>query len=59
MLEAITLPRNLRNTENAGMTPGQDARTRLGGGQLLEQATISAQSVESALVASQYFLFKD
>jgi multidrug efflux pump subunit AcrB len=52
MLEAITLPRNLRNAEHAGMTPGQDARTRLGGGQLLEQATISAQSVESALVAS-------
>jgi hydrophobe/amphiphile efflux-1 (HAE1) family protein len=44
MLEAIA--------EDAGMTPGKDARTRLSLGQLLEQATISGQSVESALVAS-------
>jgi multidrug efflux pump subunit AcrB len=44
MLEAIA--------EDAGMTPGKDARTRLSSSQLLEQATISGQSVESALVAS-------
>ncbi|MGF1538888.1 MAG: efflux RND transporter permease subunit [Pleurocapsa sp.] len=34
------------------LTPGKDARTRLSLNQLLEQATISGQSVESALVAS-------
>jgi multidrug efflux pump subunit AcrB len=44
MLEAIA--------EDAGMTPGKDARTRLSLSQLLEQATISGQSVESALLAS-------
>ncbi|AFZ35977.1 acriflavin resistance protein [Stanieria cyanosphaera PCC 7437] len=44
MLEAIA--------EDAGMTPGKDARTRLSLSQLLQQATISGQSVESALVAS-------
>lgn len=44
MLEAIA--------EDAGMTPGKDARTRLSLSQLLEQASISGQSVESALVAS-------
>lgn len=44
MLEAIA--------EDAGMTPGQDASTHLSFSQLLEQATISSQSVESALVAS-------
>ncbi|BAU63396.1 acriflavin resistance protein [Stanieria sp. NIES-3757] len=44
MLEAIA--------EDAGMTPGKDARTRLSLSQLLEQAAISGQSVESALVAS-------
>jgi multidrug efflux pump subunit AcrB len=38
--------------EDAGMTPGQDARTRLNQEQLLEQAVRSGQSVESALVAS-------
>ena len=44
MLEAIA--------EDAGMTPGKDAHTRLSLSQLLEQAISSAQSVESALVAS-------
>ncbi len=44
MLEAIA--------EDAGMTPGKDARTRLSSSQLLQQAAISGQSVESALVAS-------
>jgi hydrophobe/amphiphile efflux-1 (HAE1) family protein len=44
MLEAIA--------EDAGMTPGKDARTRLSASQLLQQAAISGQSVESALVAS-------
>ncbi len=38
--------------EDAGMTPGKDARTRLNQEQLLEQAVRSGQSVESALVAS-------
>jgi hydrophobe/amphiphile efflux-1 (HAE1) family protein len=44
MLEAIA--------EDAGMTPGKDARTRLSLSELLKQATISGQSVESALLAS-------
>jgi multidrug efflux pump subunit AcrB len=44
MLEAIA--------EDAGMTPGKDASTRLSLGQLLKQAAISSQSVESALLAS-------
>jgi hydrophobe/amphiphile efflux-1 (HAE1) family protein len=44
MLEAIA--------EDAGMTPGKDARTRLSLSELLKQAAISGQSVESALVAS-------
>jgi multidrug efflux pump subunit AcrB len=38
--------------EDAGMTPGQDSRTRLTAQQLIEQAARSGQSVESALVAS-------
>lgn len=38
--------------EDAGMTPGQDSRTRLTARQLIEQAARSGQSVESALVAS-------
>jgi multidrug efflux pump subunit AcrB len=38
--------------EEAGMTPGQDAKTRLSARQLIEQAAQSGQSVESALVAS-------
>ena len=44
MLEAIA--------EDAGMTPCQDNHTRLSRGQLLKQAIISSQSVESALLAS-------
>ncbi len=38
--------------EDAGMTPGKDARTRLGARQMIEQAARSGQSVESALMAS-------
>ncbi len=38
--------------EDAGMTPGQDARSRLNSDQLITQAIRSGQSVESALVAS-------
>ena len=44
MLEAIA--------EDAGMTPGQDTRTRLTARQLIDQSARSGQSVESALVAS-------
>jgi len=38
--------------EDAGMTPGQDTRTRLTARQLIDQSARSGQSVESALVAS-------
>jgi CzcA family heavy metal efflux pump len=38
--------------EDAGMTPGKDAKTRLSSRQLIAQAVRSGQSVESALVAS-------
>lgn len=38
--------------EDAGMTPGKDARSRLSHRRLLEAAIQSGQSVESALVAS-------
>jgi multidrug efflux pump subunit AcrB len=38
--------------EGAGVTPGQDSKTRLNGRQLLQQSIDSSQSVESALVAS-------
>lgn len=38
--------------EDAGMTPGKDAKTRLTARQLIDQAARSGQSVESALVAS-------
>jgi multidrug efflux pump subunit AcrB len=38
--------------EGAGVTPGQDSKTRLNGRQLLQQSAESSQSVESALVAS-------
>jgi multidrug efflux pump subunit AcrB len=38
--------------EDAGMTPGKDARSRLNARQLIAQAVRSGQSVESALVAS-------
>jgi multidrug efflux pump subunit AcrB len=38
--------------EDAGMTPGKDAKTRLNSRQLIAQAASSGQSVESALVAS-------
>ncbi|MCU0534650.1 MAG: efflux RND transporter permease subunit [Hydrococcus sp. Prado102] len=38
--------------EDAGMTPGKDAKTRLSSQQLIAQAVRSSQSVESALVAS-------
>jgi multidrug efflux pump subunit AcrB len=38
--------------EDAGMTPGKDAKTRLTARQLIDQASRSGQSVESALVAS-------
>lgn len=38
--------------EDAGMTPGKDAKTRLTTRQLIQQASQSGQSVESALVAS-------
>ena len=44
MLEAIA--------EAAGMTPGKDSSTGLSLRQLLERATMSSQSVESALLAS-------
>ncbi|HEY9641175.1 MAG TPA: efflux RND transporter permease subunit, partial [Coleofasciculaceae cyanobacterium] len=44
MLESIA--------EGAGMTPGQDSRTRLSSRQLIQQATQSSQEVESALIAS-------
>ncbi|MBD2463971.1 efflux RND transporter permease subunit [Oscillatoria sp. FACHB-1407] len=44
MLEAIA--------EDAGMTPGRDAQTRLTSRQLIAQAIRSGQSVESALLAS-------
>jgi multidrug efflux pump subunit AcrB len=37
---------------DAGMTPGEDAQTRLTPSQLITQAVRSGQSVESALVAS-------
>ncbi|WP_416672187.1 efflux RND transporter permease subunit [Egbenema bharatensis] len=37
---------------DAGMTPGEDARTRLTPNQLITQSVRSGQSVESALVAS-------
>lgn len=38
--------------EDAGMTPGKDAKTRLNARQLIHQASQSSQSVESALIAS-------
>lgn len=38
--------------EDAGMTPGKDAQTRLSSRQLIEQSIQSGQSVESALIAS-------
>ena len=38
--------------ENAGMTPGKDAKTRLNSSQTIERAIFSSQEVESALVAS-------
>lgn len=38
--------------EDAGMTPGKDAKTRLTSEQLIEQAAASGQTIESALVAS-------
>jgi multidrug efflux pump subunit AcrB len=38
--------------EDAGMTPGRDARTRLNSRELIDRAIESGQSVESALVAS-------
>lgn len=44
MLEAIA--------EGAGVTPGQDSKTRLNSKQLIQQSVKSSQEVESALVAS-------
>ncbi len=38
--------------EGAGMTPGQDAKTRLTPRQMIRQAAQSSQEVESALIAS-------
>lgn len=38
--------------EGAGMTPGQDAKARLGPRQLIRQSQRSAEEVESALIAS-------
>jgi CzcA family heavy metal efflux pump len=38
--------------ENAGMTPGKDARTRLKPHELIDRAISSSQEIESALIAS-------
>lgn len=38
--------------EGAGMTPGQDTRSRLSPGQMIRQSIKSSQEVESALIAS-------
>ena len=38
--------------ENAGMTPGKDAKTRLNSEELIKRSMFSSQEVESALVAS-------